>query len=334
MEKSKKALQNLERSVDAAVHQVKKHGTINPEYLINVVGEQLKGALTDLFAQIEKRHEIENDKEIVTAVHYTSISTIFSMLEKASNGDKDNSLRLSDSVHFNDPDEGNYIIRNVPEEYAWLMLKEGNTTHAYIASFIYKPEEDVSDNLVFWRTYGKEGEGCSLSVQISRSRLRRVLYGPDEVKCTFKLLSPVLNSLDPLQRIKEESFRTDILPILAKIVWEPLERFRYLYKSKYYKYESECRLVLDESYVRNKGKPLFELQNQNNSPVHIRHYYIDEDLAVEKLLVSGSSLTLGPCVANRHNVLYCLKELRERTKKKFEDFSTEIKLSEISYQKF
>ncbi len=333
MEESKTKLQNLEKSVEAALNRVKKHGTIDPGYLTDVVGEQLADALTDLFPQIEKRHEIEGDDETVTVVHYTSIATVFSMLEKTSNKDKNNSLRLSDSVHFNDPDEGNYIIRNVPEKYKWLKENQEATTHAYIASFIYKPGEDVSDNLVFWRTYGREGEGCSLSVPILRSRLKRVLYDADEVERTFELLSPVLNFLDPLLGIKEESSRKNILPILAKIVWTPLEKFRYLYKSKAYEYESECRFVLDESYIRNKGDSHFELQDQNNSRARIRHYYIDEDLAVEKLLISGSSITLGPCVANRDNVLYCLKELKERTQKKIEGFSPEIKLSEISYQK-
>ena len=337
MEKSKKALQNLERSVEAALNHFNKHKTIHPRYLIDVVGRQLAEALTNFFPEIEERHKIKPVKdaeETITVVHYTSIATVFSMLEKASNGDKNNSLRLSDSAHFNDPDEGNYIVNNVPEKHAWLGLKEKDTTHAYIASFIYNPKEKMDNNLVFWRTYGKEGEGCSLSIPIPRSRLKRVLYGADQVKLTIESLCTVLDFLNPLLEIKEESLRKDIMPTLAEIVWKPLEKFRYLYKSKDYEYESEYRLVLDESYVRNKGKSIFELQNQNNSPVHIRHYYIDEDLAVEKLLVSGSSMTLGPCVANRHNVLYCLKELIERGKEKFEGFSTEIKLSEISYQKF
>ena len=333
MEKPKETLRDLEISVEAALYYFNRHKTIDPRYLIDVVGKRLAEALKDFFPEIEKRHKIESgngDEETITVVHYTSIDTVFSMLEKASIGDKENSLRLFDSAHLNDPDEGNYIVRNVPEKYAWLKQNGKRATHAYLASFIINDTKaDMSDNLVFWRTYGREGGGCSLSVPIPRSQLKRIIYGSEEIEETIKLLSPVLDYLDPLLKIKKESLRKDIISALAEIVWKPLERFRYLYKSDAYRYENECRLVLDKSDLLDKGKIHFELQAQNNSSKRIRHYYINEKLAVERLLISGSSITLGPCVENLYNVIYCLEELKQKAGL----VGAEIKTSKIPYRK-
>ena len=39
----------------------------------------------------------------------------------------------------------------------------------------------MSDELVFWRTYGKDGKGCSLTVDVRRQLLRKVLYEPADV---------------------------------------------------------------------------------------------------------------------------------------------------------
>lgn len=120
------------------------------------------------------RHE----KPIGQVIHYTSIENLMSILDSAdkksagknknqtmiNKGKKDKKgfLRLYDTVHFNDPDEGNFFVRNLSCEYRWLREEAEEITrerqeYAYVASFILPREDkDMSDNLVFWREYGKQ----------------------------------------------------------------------------------------------------------------------------------------------------------------------------------
>lgn len=189
----------------------------------------------------------------------------------------------------------------------------------------------MSDNLVFWRTYGREGEGCSLKLQIPRDRLRKVLYGDCEVNSTWKDLGPVLDdlypALYPLVNINEQVLKETIQKTLAEATWKSLARLRYLYKSKAYEYEGECRFVIPELDV-DKDKICFEYQEQNNSP-RIRHYFEDDALKVENILTTGSLITLGPCVPHPYNMSYYIKSLLTKA----ELPGPAIKTSEIPYRK-
>ena len=238
--------------------------------------------------------------------------------------------RLYDSVHLNDPDEGNYFVRNLnlPPKYNWLGKK--GVSHAYIASFVLpKKKKDMSDNLIFWQMYGQEGEGCSLSLPVPRSRLRRVRYGTAALKSTVEMLMRILDSLEPLLSIGKASLRESVREKLAETVWKSLERIRYLYKSGAYKHENECRFVVAESDIPDKDKIFFEDQNLNDSPIRIKHYYEHEDLEIKTLLATGSSIRLGPRVPHAENVCYFLNTLRQRAGLAHQ----EIKISKIPYQK-
>ena len=335
MEKSEKALGKLRIAVGGGQEFFKQSGTLPLEYVTDSVGPPLRSVLGDLCLQIEERHKVhetKNEKNNLF-IHYTNIAALVSMLQDTSKGGAQSWLRLYDSVHFNDPNEGTYFSDNLnlPKKYEWLGKME--VSHAYIASFIIpNDKEDLSDNLVFWRTYGQEGTGCSLSLTVPRSRLQKVLYGPSKVKPATKALRVGLDSLDPLVRIRKQSLR-EVKKELARIVWESLEKFRYLYKSEAYKYENECRLVVAEKsniLGSDKNKICFEDRGENKSPAHIRHYYKPPDFEIKKLLGTGSSITLGPCVPHPYNVQYYLKTLMRRANLE----EPEIKISKIPYRKF
>ena len=255
------------------------------------------------------------------------------MLQKSSEcGGKETELRTYDSVHLNDPDEGHYLDRNIDwmKQYDWLR-KSPPRSHAYITSFIIpdsnnindKKRKDMSDNLVFWRTYGKEGEGCSLSLRIPRHRLGKVLYGAGEAECTGRILYPVVDLLDSLISNIQSQFIKDAL---ANIVGHFLEGIRYLYKSEAYDYERECRLVIPASEA-DSNRICFKYQIHNHLP-SIRHYYKDEDLKLSRIFGSGSSITLGPCVPSFKNMRHCLNALINK-----EEMNPYIKKSKISYRK-
>ena len=210
MEKFEEALEKLKIAVTGGREFFDLTGNLPSEYLTETVSPTLQDVLKYLCIRIEKRHEIKtsegNNKFVI---HYTSIATLVSMLQDASKNDKKTSLRLYDSVHFNDPDEGNYLRNLLPKKYDWLG--KTNIRHAYVASFILpgSTENNMSDDLVFWRIYGKEGEGCSLSLHAPFSKLRKVFYDPEEkgVKSTVKELQSVLELLEPLVEIDNLSIR-------------------------------------------------------------------------------------------------------------------------------
>lgn len=336
MNRTEGTMEYLQKVVKEGREFFDRHGKLNLGYIDATVTPALEDVLQSLCSKIEERHKIkpEDDQYRYTdVIHYTSINTLVSMLQQAAKNKQSASLRLYDSAHFNDPDEGNYFLSNLnlPKKYGWLG--DNKESHAYIASFIIpndaRDEREMRDNLVFWRTYGRGGEGCSLKLSIPRDRLRKVLYGADKVKCTGKTLRPVLEAIHPLVSIRKRSLKEKVREKLAEAVWKSLARLQYLYKSEAYRYEQECRFVIPELEIVNKDKINFEYKKQNNSPPYLRHYYEDDALALEKILISGSAVTLGPCVPYRSDVSNCLETLKRRA----EIYGTEINISKISYRK-
>ena len=342
MDKSKEALDKLGGFVKGGREYLDKSGTLPASYVTKIVGQALQDVLKYSIEAHHKVDETESDEELYV-IHYTSIAALVSMLQDASKKEqeckekvgrdkkpeleptagKNKSLwRLYDSAHLNDPDEGKYLTDNLnlPDKYHWLGKKD--VCRAYITSFILPNSEDVSKELVYWRTYGKEGWGCSLSLCVPRSRLQRVHYGPEKVDLTVKKLRSVLDLLDPLVEVGDPL----ILEILTKTVWESLESIRYLYKNNVYEYEHECRIIVVESNIPDKDKICFEYQDRNNSPALLRHYYEHEDLQIKDLMKSGSLVTLGPCVPYRDDVHYCIETLKKRAK-----VGLEIETSKIPY---
>ena len=340
MEKSEEASEKLKAAVENAQEYLNKSDDLASAYVTQVVSPVLEEWLEDFRLQMGERHKVDESYKHV--IHYTSIDALVSMLENATKSEEKSSLRLYDSMHMNDPDEGNYLTRNLKEKYDWLeydWLWEKEEGHAYVASFILddqKAGKDISDDLVFWCAYGKEGEGCSLSLPIPpilHSQLKKVLYGAEGVEGTANILSPVLDSLDSLRK---NYWGTDgyVWEELARVVvntaWEFLEEFRYLYKDEAYRYENECRFVLTELTEPDIRENIrFEDHDPNKPPGRIRHYYEPEEIDIKELLVTGSKITLGPCVPHADSVKYHLSTLLRRVERP----GPKIKISQIPYRK-
>lgn len=326
--------ESLENAVKAGLGYCQRESDrLGITYVSESVVPPLKAVLKDVVKEIQENHMFR-DNEGNFVIHYTSIAVLLDMLQSSSMDEENSSLRLYDSVHFNDPDEGKYLERNLKKQFCWLQDQNGlegpRRSHAYIASFIIPDaKRDMSNNLVFWRTYGHEGEGCSLLLHIPLWRLRKVLYGPDGTEQTGCILRAVLDMLKPLVDIERQPLQQEIRSSLSAVVWQSLEEVRYLYKSEAYDYEKECRFVIPESDIC-KDKICFEYQERNDYPGIVRHYCEDEILKISAVLGSGSSITLGPRVSDADNVRYCLEILLKRKKLPI----PEIKISEISYRKF
>ena len=326
---NKEKRHSLENAVKMGLEYCRKESDeLAMQYIQRQVAPPLKTALEDIMEDIQRDHRLDdNAKSFV--IHYTSIATLLCMLESCSKAKTCSSLRLYDSMHLNDPDEGNYFDRNLnlPKKHKWLLDRK-RRSHAYIASFILPDDQkDMSDNLVFWRAYGHEGEGCSLLLDIPLCRLRKVLYGSDKVKRAERKIRPVLDIVKPL--VVSDGLRKEAIgENLAEVVWKSLEEIRYLYKSEAYDYERECRFVIPESSI-DTNKIHFERHDQKDTTSIIRHYCEDESLKICKLLATNSLITLGPRVSDADNMRYYLETLLKR-----QELGAEIKISKILYRKF
>jgi len=297
---------------------------------VDVASKKIKEtALKYLDEYTDKEHAISENEKSRLVTHYTSIHTLVSILLSAS--DEKVFLRMYDSVHSNDPGEGNFINRHLPKRYSSLIGDE--VSPAYIASFVLSNDErgNSKDNLAFWRTYGQDGEGCSLSLPAShlRENLRKVRYGDKPVDDFEKKLEFLFNNTEINSLMEEiKKVHPDTKVNILKIVRKHMEKIRYLYKSGAYTYENECRFVLLGSSI-DSNDVRFEWPSKNDSPVRIRHYYEHEDLEIKNILVSGSKIVIGPCVSHPNDVKYCIEMLLKRA----ELHGPSVAKSEIKYRK-
>ena len=281
---------------------------------------------------------------LIDLVHYTTIESLVSILDgtnvtykhtrfgsvnaddtRNANPRETSSIRLYDTEHFNDPDEGEYLIRSLSlhNKYAWLEAR--NTSHAYVASFIDARDKDsVRDNLVYWRTYGNGGQGCSIVLSIPRRHVRRVLYGQDGTRCTKAVIFLLLDKLDRI--ISKCKLVPALQTELSNFVWELLHPIRYLHKSDAYDYENECRVLVpweDGLY----GEVQFEYDASTCRTPLIRHYVERSELRASQVLLSGSCVTLGPRVSHRGSTRLLFETLLRAL-----ELPTEVRFSGIAYR--
>ena len=309
-------LRDLKAIVRAGVDHYKREGDLDPEYARIAVAPKLSEVVIDYCRDIEKYHALgeADDRNKSLVIHYTSISTVFSMLQHAANGEK-TSLRLYDSVHLNDPNEGHILVKYFEEQHDWLRLEQEHPSCAYIASFI-KPRSDsdirdYADKLLFWLTHGDQCKGCSLVLTIPNNRLRTVSYNTEEAALAGDTLLPVLEIIKPLTEIN-----VDIRILLAKHFFESLEGIRYLYKSKDYLLENECRFLTGASTLCPED---ISYEISGKSPVLVRHYCEDEDLYIEEIFGSGSSITIGSHVPDFDDLKKSLTALIDRINGRLEE---------------
>ena len=332
------AMNRLASVVDSSNRYISRLGNVeewrHQPLLMDAVIPRLNDVFRARFVQIEECHDLgaseENAKEII---HYTSLDTLICLLHDWKK-DQESFLRMYDSFHLNDPEEGRYFTSsvNLTDEFRWLM--EERPSHAYVASFVI-PEDNKDqelgdeDNLQYWLAYGQQGIGCSIRFPVRHNRFQRVLYGKQSVNRAMERLDlqSICNCLEPLTKSTVRSFRDAARRKLAETVWMKLARIRYLYKDEAYRYEQECRLVRSELDVP-EGDVLFDPVGQPASSHRFRHYYHHDDLKIDSLLATDSVITLGPLVPRPDNMKYYITTLL----KKGNLSGPKIEISKIPYQ--
>lgn len=309
MDLADERMNNLLAKAEAAVQWLGRDSTTAIAFVEELVVPELGEVLGEVASQLDKDHRLDHSgkSETTFVVHYTGVRTIINLLKSAGN------LRLYDSAHFNDPDEGNQLFQtlNADLELAWLM--EHAPSHAYIASFVADdPSRDSGDQLSFWRTYGREGEGCSLRVKVPDSLLRRVKYRPEDVQLAANRIKPALVAVNDLAFHGQLEERRRLREILADTIRKSLGGILYLYKGESYDHEEELRIVLAGDNI-NEDAISFEHVPSRLSEGHLRHYQNHPDLEIRAMARdSGSQITLGPRILRPDDVKNSLEILVKR----------------------
>ena len=284
---------------------------------LSYVDEVVLPALVDVLERLVlNRHRVEEKQKL--AVHYTSMPRLVSIL-------KSGSIRPYDSNQSNDPNEGRFFSKHfsLPDDLSWMTYAE--PSHAYIASFVSAAEGDGrTDDLVYWRTYGYDGMGCSIAMTAPQERFYRVLYGPNHVQTTQEALIPILEVLTPLAQVDDDMQR-----LVAREVWKALGAIRFLYKSEEYEHEQESRFVVPNVIVREE-EISFGKGSGNENPNRIRHYYNRRDIDLRILLQSSSSITLGPTLTDTTEVKRAIRILLRKLRRELE--SVPVTDSKIVYR--
>ena len=252
---------------------------------------------------------------------------------------------LYDTVHGNDPEEGTFLLRHWPDgekEGTWMWQESANGEpggeeglelkeqveqglypgHAYVLSFVPSTcDEKNNDRIVFWREYGRQGAGCSLSIPEDKLFAAagkcslvpyRVLYGGNQVETLAERLKErLLEPIETLVRDVDESERM-LFEAAQPKVREELQLFRYLYKDIAYEHEEEYRLVILEPKGETEVIPNYEQKTNGRGETVFRHYVTHESLYSTQILGLGSQVILGPTVPHKENVKKTIDTLQHR----------------------
>ena len=285
---------------------------------------------------IEATHRMaDNDSDQTLSVyHYTSIDTAIALLK---NPGERTFLRMYSSQGFNDPDEGQYLHRStigLRNSQALGFLPEPqqegeplpDQNHAYIASFIIDKNGDAAgNNIPYWIHYGDDGNGVAIKLAVPRQILYEVKYGDLEAQKTMDTLR---KHLEPLLAAVKNLGNEYLLPTAKSIIQESLQRLNFLYKSSYYAYERECRVI--ELPGRTELPPHIAYEGKHSAKP-FRSYLNHPSLSAEGehgIFRSGAEITLGPCVENRQDA----RRFFENLANKF-GHHIQIKASSINYRR-
>ena len=324
-----RARSDLDRAITGAPDYLAHSSTKATDYVTHTIGPALSAAIDDLKLDLLPHHDVDV-ATLGSVVHYTSLRALFAMIRDVAprppitkRDPRDERptdcrfLRLYDSANLNDPSEGGYFLKQLDTYYDVVKVP------AYIASFVTPNDAtDPANDLVFWRHYGNDGRGCSISIPSQRFpstpstfRLRTISYGHMKAEDDAQKLRPIIRRLDPVvQHARDRSAHnptgdTTLYRLLAVTILESLGELPYLYKSTAYQYEHECRVVALQSDFEKADDIRHTFDQRLDGVGRPRMYGLHPCLNMTNLLSTGTVITLGPAVPNRDNVQYALEQL-------------------------
>ena len=121
------AVEQLGKLCTGGQDWINRYGSIDPRYLNRMILPELEKVVEHVATEILARHLIPTETEAATlrVTHYTSLAAVTSMLRGLANG-QGATLRLYDSSHCNDPDEGNHLVRQLSSNGNHRWLEQGS----------------------------------------------------------------------------------------------------------------------------------------------------------------------------------------------------------------
>lgn len=278
--------------------------------------------------------------------HYSSLEAIVSMLQSLGDG-----LRLSDSSKMNDPEEGcatsdgRKILGSLKEKFGKNSWPWKRYSSAHICCFvgIRKRENqviDAGDDLLFWRLYGNECRGVSLTVAEHKSKelvdssvIQRVIYNNDPPNQAD--IPSILNLLSDLDNLRNRACEADCWSEIYKYVLPECDHLmgqRFLQKRSHYEMECEYRAVAFVTQDNVEGSENFKISSHGRHVQYglIRTYVQIPEFDRKSIFTTGTQITIGSNVPKSKNAIKFLKILLESISGAPSVISTRV--SEIGYR--
>ncbi|WP_148226443.1 tetratricopeptide repeat protein [Paludibacter propionicigenes] len=258
-------------------------------------------------------------------------------------------MHYSNAIYMNDPMEGKVFFDYLDNEEitkAYVSGEKRTETSVYLGSFLPAEENEgeVSheDELVMWRTYGKdengkEASGCnvvissdffklnssleekSISMSDNEEELLNVVY-IKKLKSSKEITNDNKDKIEPaIAQLKDKLLeliqlrnkyqkKDDFYREIENSIFKRLSTISYLFKSADYNYEHEVRVI---TYIpRNSDNIKFREVNESNLPR--KQFYIE---SYNDILPYIKKIYLGPKVEHYQRwSLYLDYEIRQRVK--------------------
>lgn len=273
----------------------------------------------DLMNQIQSAScdRKEDSYPIFRLAHYTTLEALVSMLQAQNGG-----LRLSDSSTMNDPDEGiatkdgRSIKQFLESEFrhdSWLRRRYEN---AHICCFVGVERGaagglEPGDDLLFWRLYGNDCRGLSITLSpesstrlLQQNVVHEIIYSSDApLTVDMRPLSRILNDLEQLRlgAIHANQWESIFSSVIPKC--DLLMAYRFLHKNAHYSMEREYRTIafVGEDHCAPEDKHFVD-RGQHVQYNRIRTYVQLAELVCRELLVTNSRITIGSNVPESEQV--------------------------------
>ena len=185
----------------------------------------------------------------------------------------------------------------------------------------------MEDNLMYWRSYGNNGRGCSLLIAqsaIEIGKVYKIRYRPRNFGGGYEEDEQVAKRLEELFEVVKDIVdrapkkrQHDIGKIVAEGLYRVIYGYYHLIKDTAYKEEKEWRMIR----IRPRSDEIWYDPVSENL---VRRYV--EGPALSELLRSASVITVGPALVNPEIARDCLENL---IKSRFRYVT--MKCSDINY---
>ena len=284
---------------------------------VSVVGSCLNDH-EELGKQLERLDQVARalvfyDDDLTTSehlVHYTSWEQALAILEDQE-GPK---LRHYCFERTNDPKEGRLWrkvwdgitddaerIDNLLPSYGQTLIRSGRSTGSTFGCCFSAGDQDVEDNLTFWRLYGNDGNGCSFKLArrppntyrvryLDERQNNRTDYDREVDQEVGAWLRELLTKGDALVNQFLSSGRKDVASWIAAKIRAVLGGYNHLAKSRYFEDENEWRMIDVDPPT---ASILYDVDEASGV---VRRYVAG--LSLNDWLITDSSIIVGPQVPN------------------------------------